>query len=59
MKLLGCANIGAIGCIGRVSESIPVHLKPGAILSGSDYYNVYIKWYNSINYLLHTLIQAL
>jgi len=42
-----------------MSESIPVHLEPGAILSGTDYYNVYIKWYNSINYLLHTSIRAL
>ena len=43
MKLLECANFGAIGSIGRVSESIQVHLEAGAILSGSDYYNVYIK----------------
>jgi len=59
MNLLGWANFGAIGSIGRVSESIQVHLEPGAILSGSDYYNVLIKLYNSINYLLHTSIQAL
>jgi hypothetical protein len=26
-----------------VSNTIPVHLEPGAILSGSDYYNVYIS----------------
>jgi len=43
MKLLGCGNFGAIGNIGHVYESILVHLEPGAILSGSDYYNVYIK----------------
>jgi len=43
MKLLGCANFGAIGSSGHVYESIPVHPEPGAILSGSDYYNVYIK----------------
>ena len=43
MKLLGCANFGAIGSIGRVSDSVPEHFEPGAILSGSDYYNVYIK----------------
>jgi len=43
IKLLECANFGAIGSIGRVSKTIPVHLEPGAILSRSDYYNVYIK----------------
>jgi len=43
MKLVGCANFGVIGSIGYVSESTPVHIYPGAILSGSDYYNVYIK----------------
>jgi len=43
MKLLGCEDFGAMGSIGRIPESIPVHLEPGAILSGSDYYNVYIK----------------
>jgi hypothetical protein len=43
IKLLECANFGAIGSIGRVSKTIPVHLEPGAVLSGSDYYNVYIK----------------
>jgi len=42
-KLLECANFGAIGSIGRVSKTIPVHLEPGAVLSRSDYYNVYIK----------------
>jgi len=43
IKLLGDANFGAIGSIGRVSESIPAHLEPGALLSGGDYYNVYMK----------------
>jgi len=43
MKLLGYANFGAIASIGHVSGSIPVHLEPGAIFSGSDYYTVYIK----------------
>jgi hypothetical protein len=43
IKLLECANFGAIGSIGRVSKTIPVHLEPGAVLSGSDYCNVYIK----------------
>jgi len=42
-QLLGGANFRGIGSIGRVSESILVHLEPGAILSGSDYYTVYIK----------------
>jgi hypothetical protein len=43
VKLLECANFEAIGSIGRVSKIIPVRLEPGAVLSGSDYYNVYIK----------------
>jgi hypothetical protein len=43
IKLLECANFGAIGSIGHGSKTIPVHLEPGAVLSGSDYYNVYIK----------------
>jgi len=43
MKLLECANFGAIGSIGRSSKTILVLLEPGAILSGSDYYNVYVK----------------
>jgi hypothetical protein len=43
IKLFECGNFGAIGIIGHVSKIIPVHLEPGAILSGSDYYNVYIK----------------
>jgi hypothetical protein len=56
IKPFGCANFGAIGSIGHLSESILVHHEPGAILSGIDYYNVYITQYNSFNYLLHTLI---
>jgi hypothetical protein len=59
IKLLGCANSGAIGNNGHVSQSIQLHLEPGAILSQSDYYHIDITLYNSINYLLHTLIQAL
>jgi len=43
IKLLECENFGAIRSIGRVSKTIPVHLEPGAVLSRSDYYNVYIK----------------
>jgi len=43
IKLLECTNFRAIGSIGRIAKSIPVHLEPGAVLSGSDYYNVYIK----------------
>ena len=42
-KLLDCANFEAIGSIGHVSKTIPVHPKPGAVLSGGDYYNVYIN----------------
>jgi len=43
IKLLECANLGAIGSIRHVSKTIPVHLEPGAVLSRSDYCNVYIK----------------
>ena len=43
IELLECGNFGAIGSIGRVSKTIPVYLEPGAVLSRSDYYNVYIK----------------
>jgi len=37
IELLQCANFGAIGSIGRVSKTIPVHLEPGAVHSGSEY----------------------
>jgi len=43
IKLLECANFGAIGRNGRVSKTIPVHLETGAVLSMSDYFHVYIK----------------
>jgi len=43
MKLLECANFGAIGSIVHVSKTSQVGLKPGVILSGSDYYYVYVK----------------
>jgi len=43
IKLVECANFEAIGSIGHVSKTIPVHPKPGAVLSGGDYYNVYIN----------------
>jgi len=60
IKLLGCANFGAMGSIGRVSKSIPVHLKTGVILSGSDDYNVISNSTIQITIVLqHTLIQAL
>jgi len=36
---------------GCISKTIPVKLEPGAILSGSDHYNLYNKLYNLINYL--------
>jgi hypothetical protein len=49
IKLIECANFGAIGSIGRISKTIQVHLEPGAVISGSDHYNVYIKYYNSFN----------
>jgi hypothetical protein len=55
-KQFECASLEAIRSIGRVCECIPVHLEPRVILSRSDYYNAYIQSYNSINYLLHTLI---
>jgi hypothetical protein len=42
IKLLECANFGAIGRIGCISKTIPVHLEPDVVLSTSDYYNVYI-----------------
>jgi hypothetical protein len=43
IKLLECANFGVIGSIrsiGGISKTIPVHLEPEGILSGSDFYNV-------------------
>jgi len=43
IKLLEYANFGAIGSIGCVSKTVPVNLEPGAVLSSSDFYNVYIK----------------
>jgi hypothetical protein len=43
IKLLEYANFRAIGSIGCISKTIPVHLEPGAVLSGSDYYNIYTK----------------
>jgi hypothetical protein len=33
-----------------ICETIPVHLKSGAILTRSDWYNICIQWYNSIHY---------
>jgi len=51
IDLSGCANFSAIGCIGHLPKSIAVPLNPGAILSGSDDFNGYIKLYNSIKYL--------
>jgi len=51
IKLLGCANFGAIGSIGHISKTNPVHPEPGATLCGRDYYNVDINQYNSINYI--------
>jgi len=43
IKLLECVNFGAIESNGHVSKTILVHLEPGAIPSGSDYYNVDVK----------------
>ena len=43
IKLLRCANFGAVGSIGRISESILWDFEPGPILFGSDYNNVYIE----------------
>ena len=43
IKLLECENSGSIGSICQVSKTIQVHLKPGAVLSDSDYYTVYTK----------------
>jgi hypothetical protein len=43
IKQFGCANFGVIGCIGHVAKSILMHLKPGDIIPGSDYFNVGIK----------------
>jgi hypothetical protein len=43
IKLLECANFGAIGTIGsigRISKTIPVHLEPEGILSRIDFPNV-------------------
>jgi hypothetical protein len=43
IKLLECANfgaIGSIGSIGRVSKTIRVHLEPEGKLTGRDFYNV-------------------
>jgi hypothetical protein len=54
MTILRCANVGAfrrIGSIVRSSESILVHLTPGGILPGTQFYNVYVELYNSINNL--------
>jgi len=50
IKLWECANFAAIGSSGGIAKTIPMHPKPEAILSGSDYYNVYSKQYNSIDY---------
>jgi hypothetical protein len=36
-------NFENIGSIGYVSKSNLVHLEPDTMLSGSDYYNVYVK----------------
>lgn len=38
--MLECANFGAIGSIGHVSETCAVHLEPRTILTVSFYYNV-------------------
>ena len=43
IRHLECANFGAIGSIGRITKTIPVHLQPRAVLSASDYYNVYMQ----------------
>jgi len=43
IKLLEYTNFGAIGSIGCISKTIPVHLEPGAVLSRSDYDYVYLK----------------
>jgi len=51
MEQLEDANVVSIGSIAHISETIPVHLEPGAVPSGCDYYKVYIKQYNSILYL--------
>jgi hypothetical protein len=51
IKSLECANFEAIGSIGHISKTIPVHFAPEAVLSRRDYYNVFMKKYNSINYL--------
>jgi len=43
MKLLECANfgaIGSIGSIGRVSKTIAVHLEPEGIHCGTDFYTI-------------------
>jgi hypothetical protein len=51
IKLLWCEIIGAIGSVGGTFQNILLRLKSGAILTESEYYNLYIKLYNSINYL--------
>jgi hypothetical protein len=33
----------AMGSIGRIGECMPADVEPGAVLCGSDYYNVYNK----------------
>ena len=36
MKLLRCANFGAIGSVGHIHKGVLVHLEPGSILSLSE-----------------------
>lgn len=44
-------KFGAISSLGLIPKTILVPLQPGAILCWSDNYHIYIKFYNSINYL--------
>jgi len=54
IKLLECANFGAIGSIGgigHISKAFPVHLELGGMFTESDFDNVYVKWLNLNNNL--------
>jgi hypothetical protein len=47
MSLSG-QNSGAAGTVTLVTKTIPVHLEPDTL--GEILHNVYITYYNSINY---------
>jgi len=59
LKLFGCANFRGIGTINHIPKEMLENLEPGAILFGSDCYNVYLNWYKLKTILpLYTMIQT-